>query len=669
MSFYQDPLVDDNSKRSEESVNAVKSLFTRKKGFISREENPDFGVDIDVELIAPGKGASSKKFAIQIKSTAVAKESNYNNEAFLTLQFKTSRLGYLARREPAYGIIILYDEISQTCYFDYVEEIIKRLDELGTREGWRKQETVAILIPKKVLDEEQLRYIHEKFTSRHDNSHLLLRTHGPKFNIPIFDSLCQHNAINLDIHNSNDVADFLEKHGGLLYNEHEFGQIIQLLGKINRSQISKSPELIFLAAITHTQQGDIIEAEYYIRKAGKVAGKLSSEQNNNIEFSKIRLEFLKGNIERVSFLGKLRDIASKSNQIVNQLIIDINVVFLELASSVVESRFEPKILAEISALFERIEIADIDEEKRHQLKVYHSENQHNFAVQAFITYYSDFKVKESLKIEVAQVEKLRYASQTILLTNAAEKALRESYLFSIAKKRPLLKATSAHQMAKNFLSLRSAFSMLAPDDRMDIDPEKMIKMFSDFHDLAIIGYGIFTEMHLLQNSHESLTTAYEIQKLCLVATGKLIGSKPAEYIMTIIRLLESDYDFQPFESAVEKFYKPNHQRDPINILMEASDDVIEGMSKKYLNAYNLPENRLENIVESLKMRKIFHQRCSNPDIELLEDLRHNLNFSTRFIVVPPCILRDKSTGRQTVPSTDIEVLLNEFSDIINKKQQ
>lgn len=31
MSFYQDPSVDENSKRSEEFVNAVKSLFTRKK--------------------------------------------------------------------------------------------------------------------------------------------------------------------------------------------------------------------------------------------------------------------------------------------------------------------------------------------------------------------------------------------------------------------------------------------------------------------------------------------------------------------------------------------------------------------------------------------------------------------------------------------------------------
>lgn len=67
MSFYDDPIVDDNSKRSEESVNAVKSLFTRKNGFISREESPDYGVDLDVELIFEEKGASSKSLRSKLR--------------------------------------------------------------------------------------------------------------------------------------------------------------------------------------------------------------------------------------------------------------------------------------------------------------------------------------------------------------------------------------------------------------------------------------------------------------------------------------------------------------------------------------------------------------------------------------------------------------------------
>lgn len=69
---------------------------------------------------------------------------------------KPHGLVYLARREPAYGIIILYDEASQVCYYDYVEEIVKRLDDIDTRDGWREQESVTILLPKKVLNENEL---------------------------------------------------------------------------------------------------------------------------------------------------------------------------------------------------------------------------------------------------------------------------------------------------------------------------------------------------------------------------------------------------------------------------------------------------------------------------------------------------------------------------------
>jgi hypothetical protein len=74
MSFYDDPIVDDNSKRSEESVNAVISLFTRKNGFITRPDNTDYGVDLEAELILEGKGASSQKFPIQIKSAIQVKK-------------------------------------------------------------------------------------------------------------------------------------------------------------------------------------------------------------------------------------------------------------------------------------------------------------------------------------------------------------------------------------------------------------------------------------------------------------------------------------------------------------------------------------------------------------------------------------------------------------------
>src|SRR5687768_7135691 len=107
MAFSDNPIVDDRSERSEESVLSVRQIFTKKNGFISREENPDYGVDLDVELISE-HGATSNKFPIQIKSANQVTIVEVNGTNFISVQFKTSRLGYLCRRAPAYGIVVIY---------------------------------------------------------------------------------------------------------------------------------------------------------------------------------------------------------------------------------------------------------------------------------------------------------------------------------------------------------------------------------------------------------------------------------------------------------------------------------------------------------------------------------------------------------------------------------
>jgi hypothetical protein len=60
MAFTDSPEVDESSKRSEESVALVKSILSRRNRFINREENPNYGVDLDVELVARNKSPLSR---------------------------------------------------------------------------------------------------------------------------------------------------------------------------------------------------------------------------------------------------------------------------------------------------------------------------------------------------------------------------------------------------------------------------------------------------------------------------------------------------------------------------------------------------------------------------------------------------------------------------------
>ncbi len=93
MAFTDDPKIDKNAERSEESVLFVKQLMNLKTGFLCREEHPDYGVDLDVELKNETEGVSGKQFAIQIKSTESVKVINESGDKYVSLKFKTSRLG------------------------------------------------------------------------------------------------------------------------------------------------------------------------------------------------------------------------------------------------------------------------------------------------------------------------------------------------------------------------------------------------------------------------------------------------------------------------------------------------------------------------------------------------------------------------------------------------
>jgi len=665
MGFYDDPVVDDNSKRSEESVNAVKSLFTKKNGFISREEFPDYGVDLDIELILSESRASSKKFPIQIKSTGAVKTALYGDDTFITLEFKTSRLGYLARRPPSYGIVVIYDEATSTCYFDHVEEILKRLDETDSRDGWRERANVNILIPFNKLNSAELPGIHEKYRARHENSRLLVQEHGKQFGIPSLEFTTVSIDEKVDLKDPAKMAAFLEKHGSMLFNENEYQILIQMLGVTSKGYIDASAELMFLCAITYTQVGSIIEAEYYIRKAKKISADLSSEKNGIIAFSEIRIEFLKGNINYESFLKKFKELSDDGNTIENQLTIEVNILWFKFMTRVEDRDLSIDMQLEIDQLLVSIENADLSEEKRHLLKVYHSETQHAFAIEKFLKFYTQFKIKESLKIKIPAEERAASALQTILTTNAAMKTVFDAYNYAEEKGQNLLKATAALQLGKHFFSLHSALQLMDGGDLVEPDKDKLVMTYTINQNYCFIALNEFIDLYMFQNAREALSTAYDIQQLGYKLTDRYVGPRTPESLMKIIREIESKYDFHPFESAMEKVSSIVENRgEEKDFLKNATDVDLDFFANSLLEAYSLPEDRLQNILHDLRMVKTFEERCDNPNVLLLQDLRHTESFNTHYAQPPLYILRHAKLNVDSKPSSDIEVLLNEFSTIL-----
>jgi len=668
MSFYEDPVVDENSSRSEESVNAVKTLFTRKNGFISREEIPDYGVDIDVELIWQESGASSKKFAIQIKSTANLGTAKYNDITYISFPFKTSRLGYLSRRTPAYGLVVMYDEQNRICYFDYVEDIIARLDDLEARAGWRDQEKVNILLPLNQLTSESLPVIHQKMVTRHGASRMLIKEHGHSFNIPFLEKKSDDTERKFDLKDPEKVAVFLETYGGFLFNEAEFSMIIDLLGVVPRDRISSSPSLIFLCATTFTQSGNVIEAEYFIRRAKKLGDQLTQEEKAIIEFSAVRIDFLKGNIDYPSYLERFKKISNDSESVENRLTLQINMLYFELVGLVEADNFPAEFRKRIIELGNNIETADIDTQKKHLLRIFHSETQHNFAVQKFIHDYQRLKLKEDLQIPVTIRERLDKATETLSLTNPAVEAVANAYNYAMEGGYDLLKAMAAQHAARLFFSLRSALLLVRVNDVMPADKESQSAVFDRHHQLSLLAYNQFLKLNMFQNAHEALQVAYEIQKINLFKNEIQIGPETPERLLTIIREIEMAYDLPHFESAIDSMIETlNQVKEPSKApLIGKTDDEIIFLATQVLNAYQLPAERLVNLVHDMKMVRTFEERCTNPDIEMLQNMLHTQRYETHYASLPKYILRHKQLNIQTQESSDIDWLLEQYSTILNK---
>jgi len=664
MGFYDHPIVDNNSKRSEESVNVLRPLFSRKNGFIFREENPDYGVDVDVELITDDQNVSSWKFAIQIKSKEQLKIITERDEQLISLPFEVSRLGYLSRRAPAFGLVVAYGETDRVYYYDYVENIISRLDNHPNRVGWRDQETVNLLFPLVLITDQEVAAIHKKMLTRHENHARLISEHGKQFNIPNLQYV-QENPGKVDFSDPKQIADYLIKFGSYLVTQGEFSLILGLLGRISQDVVNNSLDLVFLSAITYTQTGSVTDAEYFLRKINKRTSELSDEQKGIIQFSQLRVAFLKGDVNYKTFLEKISTIKAYVKDPENVLTIEINELFFQLTDSALNHDIDLNSRDKIDELTNKIDQADLNEGMKHLLLVYHSENIQSYALEIFLHFYSAYQMKLSMNIEVPTQARIDYANLTIAMNQKAMEIVHKAYVHAEKEDLKLLKATAAHNLGKFFYYLHYYLLMQGIGDEPELD-EGRVKHYRVHQNFSLIAFNQFRELHMMQNAHEALTLAYDLQYLCLKMHLTQIGPKTAEELIEMVRNIEAECDLQPWHSSAEIMIAGIESRKAGKSasMADLTDDQITFIAKNALTAYNLPAERLVNIIAELKTIQIFTSKCSNKNIELKFNLLHHQNNETRYANPPEFILRHKTLNYETKPSTDIYLLLAQFKHLL-----
>ncbi len=446
MAFSKLPIVDDNAKASEESVLAVRNLFSKKNGFIAREEFPDYGCDLEVELIINMEEASGKKFPIQIKSSFDVKFIWIEME-YLTKSFKTSRLYYLCQRPPAYGIIIFYDEKDKTCYYDYAEQVVTRIMAEKNNENWKEQGNVSIHIPKKnVLNAEVVQTIHERLTNRFQAQELLVNKHGKDFEIPSFsfgpEIAKEENIANLP------VVDLLKKYGLLFINTSELLTLYELLGQVSMRETLQSKELIFLASVVYGEMGKCIEAEFYLTKAFRILNQFDDQQREILQFISIKIDFLFGKRNKKAFVEDLKNMAATAKNKFNVLQLTINLLYYGIIEQIESNKLDDILEQNILQVFTEIEHTDIEVEKKMFLKVFHAENLHMYISSRMLNWTSRLRVKEALKIHVPQDDRnSMYLKSNALIYTATLNVL-DARGYAKKEKNKLLQAHAEYALAR-----------------------------------------------------------------------------------------------------------------------------------------------------------------------------------------------------------------------------
>ena len=660
MAFHDNPIIDDNAHRSEESVNAVKSIFTTKHRFRCRDQYPDNGVDQNVELLDDQSTATGKLFGIQIKSTKSAKIVDVNGQPHLVWQFKTSRLGYLLRyAPPGYGLVVMYVEDTGKSYFDYADDIATRASEIRGNDDWRKQTMVDVHIPiNNELTQETVVDIYIKLIRRFQNHDLLLSKHGRSYNIPVSDSL------------ANQTQRFpLEKleEFGIIYlvNENEFGKICQILAPYQNKEIAQFKRVCLFGTYAWMHIGHVFEAKTLLMRCKRFEPDFDSFEREIYVMTRYRLAWLAGDISIEEFGRQMDAELSTFKNPINIINVRLNLFFLKVSTLGSQEIIEGGLDKEFVQFFEEIEELDINEKGKHMLIMQHCEilsGYINCLVGEFALLINLRRKLGGSPLPEAQnlADRINHLGQVV-----AEKLVAASEYGEAADEK-LIQAIALYEVARHFLQVQFNLAVRGAETpftlELKADYQVCLGRF-------IYAYKQYEKEQHIHEAYLALHHAADTILLFRLLYKQELSDEDGEQLLAYAKELEDELGFKPYASQIEEGLRvTTHIREhpEESKLKDVTDEHLEIIARQILAAQQLPLDRLSNILSELKAYRRFDQECQNLDIELLSNAQNVSDPIYLYMNPPSYKLKSLKTGLETPPSNDIEYLLQMFQYLMEK---
>jgi hypothetical protein len=657
MAFNDRPIVSESSERSEESVQAVKQILSQKQGFISREDLPDVGVDLQVELIENGQ-ATNNRFVVQIKSSQTLTNVTVDEEDLISYPFLTSRLGYLCRHSPGYGLIIVYDDTSRIAYYDLIENIVGRLSSRKDPSEWHVQERVNIHIPvKNVLNRDAAKEIHAVMSTRFKNHSLLIAHRGLEYNIPIIDPRAE--AAPTDFRDPHHAAKLIRDYGIFLFNNRDFAFLLELVQRLTVQEIESSVDIRFIVAIAFMESGKLIDADYHLRKLRAAASDLDEEKAALIRLYSAKADFRFGRIDAHTYLREMQSVIPDMKLAANQLSTRIRIDSLEIVLPESSPETRKRLATQLRSTIKLINETELDPHTKKILMLFAAGNLHQLAINLLATRLTQLRIMEKTFGPQPLSRRVAQAQEVMAMMEEATSLVRKVWSTLDEKEQNGRLGAHVHdRLASMFLAF--AFNMLMLDAGKK-DEQSSEAIYVQRYSIAIAAFNFFIGQGEYEEAYSSLTTAMEIGELYNHHFGKTIEGPPPEELRQRIDHLARETGRDPYNSMVKQYL---HEALP-EILKEdgftdMTDLEITKFAETYATSIMLPEGRIQNIVSDIQAMRRFKNAIPDPDAILLQDLHHASNLTTLYANPIIHIGRCKRCGFSTKPTTNVEEVIKEY---------
>ncbi len=651
MSIFDNPKIDLYSEASEESIYETRRYFSQRNNFLTREENPDKGVDLDVELLTVNV-TTGFKFAIQVKSVQNIEISKIGVSEYIKYQFKTSRLGYLCRRSPGFGIIVLYDDSNKILYYDYVENILEHINRFKDNDDWKDQEKTTIYINKdNILDDSTITPIYSKMYDRYQSFQLLYNQEAKEYDLPVFEFE--------NIHNPSDI---LDKFGYVFFNRREYRTLYSILQQLKFNKIVNNPKILLLAALTYSEIGLFIDANYFYKKCISYENKYSNNELELLRYVELSTQYHLGDIKNNAYYAELIKLKSLTSDKSNLILIRLRILIIDIVKSFIEGNPELDIIKELTIIIDELGNIDGSEDIKKYYLLEVASCLHEFGILKFINEITTLKIRRKLFGELPLSERLLKAKLLLPLLTIPTIIANQVYDFALKNDITYLKAVALDKISMFFCSTVMHNLFLSLENRSDLENFKRTQredMFLNYLNCEILSFNIFSDQMNFINAYKVLTRVIELNYLYSFIFARTIDESTINSIKNHLGILENQLGEEPYECIAEKAITTLLiEKDNFD---ELTHDQLDKYAYYFIKYLGLSRDRVENVIYDLHFLKDAGEKVDKKYFDILQNLEHTKSLDTMYKEKPIYVIRCKKCLYSTRESSDLYSLLSQLN--------